>query len=244
MAADTLIELKNEWHFSRQFMPEDVKEHCDCVVIAEEPHIRQDVMELLNLTSKVEFLAEAACLEELQYKLETGIPELAVVSVNIMGKNTINTIAQLKKQFPGIAILVIATYNAPTVIQRIFMAGANGYLLQNTLFQQLGEAFLAIVAGKVYLHNALFSLLIGSIFIPENNPGTNDDNIIQLSDKEFEIFVLAGRGFSYDEIAQFTGFAISSVMAYIKNIRIHFGFGRTCLLIEYATKWVIKNLLQ
>lgn len=238
MVAEHFLKDRVNLRFSRQFMPIPVKQKYGCIIVGEDAVFRVKIVKYLNSINGIKVLTEGALVSHISEKLDSMIPDLAVINVKLGGQISFNEIRQLKEQYPKVLILVIAEYTIPKLVKRILLSGANGYLRSPAIPAQLGKAIKALLAGKVYLDIDLANSILENVFVLHNIPPITKKGIDQFSEKEFSIFLLTAQGKNCREIAEVSGFSLSTVQSYIKKIRSYLGLKKNSQVKQYAADWM------
>jgi DNA-binding NarL/FixJ family response regulator len=75
-------------------------------------------------------------------------PDVTLMDLQMPEMNGIDALIAIRNEFPAAKIIVLTTYKNDTHIVRALKAGAQGYLLKNTLHKELLETIRGIYAGK------------------------------------------------------------------------------------------------
>lgn len=74
-------------------------------------------------------------------------------------QDSLAAISHLRRLYPTTAIIVLGDYTAPSLVNRAFEQGANGYMLAMPLKQQLNDALDSVCKGEHVLDKQLQHLL-------------------------------------------------------------------------------------
>lgn len=84
-------------------------------------------------------------------KVELIQPELIFMDINLPGSlNGIDLTRIIKSNYPNIKIMMLSIHTEPSMIDRAFLEGADGYLTKNSPIQEIKEAIEEIKLGKKY----------------------------------------------------------------------------------------------
>src|SRR5439155_5935914 len=86
-------------------------------------------------------------------------PDIAVVDVAMKELNGIEATAQILKQSPHTAVLILSMYSDERYVIRAVKAGARGYLLKNSAGDELVRAIHLVQRGM-----AFFSPAVAKVF--------------------------------------------------------------------------------
>jgi DNA-binding NarL/FixJ family response regulator len=125
------------------------------LILADAPVLRRGLVGMVNETaglqavgapgepSRALTLAETARPDAVIVELGSGLVELGTGRAA-----TLNACRDLRRRYPQIAIVAVATSENPAVVNEALAAGVRGYLLMNTSPTLLGWAVLAARAGR------------------------------------------------------------------------------------------------
>lgn len=89
--------------------------------------------------------------DDVMSKLEALMPELIFMDINLPGKlNGIELTALIKSKYPHIKILILSIHTEPTLIDKAFFVGADGYMTKNSPVNEIKEAIQKIKEGQIY----------------------------------------------------------------------------------------------
>ena len=119
-------------------------------------------------------------------------PDLVVAALNLRRSTGIALIKNLNAIDPKLRILVLSIHEESLYAQRCLRAGARGYLMKEEATEKVLLAIRRILAGQVYLSEAMQSKLF-------RTSGKQSANVVtspleRLSDRELDIFRLLGGG--------------------------------------------------
>jgi DNA-binding NarL/FixJ family response regulator len=141
-------------------------------------------------------VCEAANGIELIAKIATAseLPHICVLDVFMAPLNGFETVKEIKKRWPGIAVLVLTTFEDEFVVARMMKAGANGYLLKSSAEAELKEALRAVHTDGFAFSDWFTMELLSRLH--------NESNIlINLSEKEKHVLHWCCSDLTYEEIA-------------------------------------------
>jgi len=161
------------------------------------------------------------------YILQTQPVDILIADLSMPGPWGIETIKQLKEQFPNLKILVLSMHPEHLYAVRCLRAGASGYLNKEGNLDQLQQALETIAANQPFLTPKVQQLLLAASQTTE--PHHN------LSDREFEIFLQLAQGKSTGEIAQSTQLSVKTVSTYRRRVLDKLGLQTNADIIKYAS---------
>jgi two-component system, NarL family, invasion response regulator UvrY len=94
--------------------------------------------------------AEASDGNKAIEKLRQERIDCVVLDLNMPGKNGIETLGDIKREWPTLPVLILSMHSADQYASRMIRAGAAGYLSKESAASDLIKAIGDVVAGKVY----------------------------------------------------------------------------------------------
>lgn len=184
-------------------------------IVEDNQEICTGISSLLNLTEGYECVAAFSNAEDAIITIPTIQPDVALIDINLPGKNGIELIGELKPLNPNIQFVVFTVFEDTDRIFAALKAGASGYLLKSSSPQKIIEAIAEVNQGGSPMSGSIARKVI-STFYP--TPQANDENSPKLSTREHEILTLLSKGFRYKEIADKLNISTETVRTHIRNI--------------------------
>lgn len=88
----------------------------------------------------IEIVGMSDSAEDLEQRIEEHRPEVVVMDISMPGRNPVDAMREAKGQYPSVRFLVSSSYDDPGMIERVFQAGANGYLVKGSAFEELADS--------------------------------------------------------------------------------------------------------
>ena len=109
---------------------------------------RAGLRALLSHDPSVDVVGEAANGRDAVRIVGTLSPQLVLMDIMMPGTTGIDAIAEIKRRYPKVRILVLSLHNAEEYVHESFRAGADGYLLKDSTYDELRVAIRSVLAGK------------------------------------------------------------------------------------------------
>ena len=183
-------------------------------IVEDDEEIRKGIVNFLS--KQPTFFCELAVgsVEELLATITPkNTPEVLIMDLGLPGMSGIEGITFIKNRYPTIDIVVFSVYNDPQKIFDSLRAGATGYLLKNTPFEEIKEGIELLAKG-----GSPMSPQIARKVIDFFKPTKKIQKPSTLSEKEREVVVALVDGLSYKLIADRLGVSIETVRFHIKSI--------------------------
>lgn len=151
---------------------------------------------------------------------------MAVVDLHLGHDLGVDLIAQLHQSHAQVPLLVLTSVDAPNEALRAIRAGAQGYVLKNTVDKELSRAVEQLRAGGSPINPGIAFQLLSEFRAAESvEPETSssmDDALsalsTKLSQRETEVLKLVARGYADKEVAARLGISPSTVDTHVRAI--------------------------
>jgi DNA-binding NarL/FixJ family response regulator len=118
------------------------------LLLADAPVLRRGLVSMINETAGMQSVGTPGELRRALTLVESARPDAVVVELGSGRAATLNACRDLRRRFPRVAIVALATSDDPAVVNEALAAGVRGYLMINTSPTLLGWAILAARAGR------------------------------------------------------------------------------------------------
>jgi two-component system invasion response regulator UvrY len=206
------------------------------VLVDDHAVVRAGVKRLLEQEPLFEVIGEAESGEK-GYQLFGALkPDVMVMDLSMPGMGGLEAIRRIMMRHEKAKILVLSMHEDLSFANQALKLGAKGYLIKNTLGDDLVKAIETISRGEVFLSDEIAKKIAVSSVEGDQDP------IHDLSAREFEIFRLLAEGIEVDAIATTLNISSKTVSNYQTMIKQKLNINTPIELIRYAIKvGVIKN---
>ena len=121
------------------------------LAVDDHPVVRQGIAGLVGIQSDMVLVGEAANERDAIQQFRVHYPDVTLMDLQMPEMNGIDALIAIRNEFPDAKVIVLTTYAGDTQILRALKAGAQAYLLKNTLHKELLETIRAVHTGKKIL---------------------------------------------------------------------------------------------
>jgi two-component system response regulator DesR len=119
------------------------------VLIAEDVHmVRGALVALLKMESDIEVVAEVAGGNEIMETARSTQPDVAVIDIDLPGKDGLTAAAELHEQLPNCRTLILTSLGRPGTLRRALAAKVGGFLLKDAPPDKLASAIRDVSVGR------------------------------------------------------------------------------------------------
>lgn len=176
--------------------------------------IREGLKQLLELEGEFKVICEACDGIECIDKLETVVPDVLLLDINMPNMNGLEVLQKMKENKMKIKVLVLTVHNEVEYLLKAVDIGVNGYLLKDSESSELKKAILAVVNGENYIQPSLIPVLNSKMIDRDNDT----IKIESLTKRELEVLKNLSYGMYNKEIAEKLDISERTVKNHISNI--------------------------
>lgn len=192
--------------------------------------VRQGIRALLERADDVQVVAEAADgfeALELAYSLR---PDVLVLDVGMPRLNGTQALERLGKVSAATRVVMLSMYSDEALVRQALRSGALGYLLKNSIKEELILAVRAAARGDVYL-SPVVSTVLEDGFLDQAQPGGPLD---VLTAREREVMKLIAEGQTNTGIARLLHISVKTVEKHRAHLLSKLNVHDTAALVRLA----------
>jgi two-component system invasion response regulator UvrY len=198
------------------------------VLVDDHAVVREGYRRLLERTSDIAVIAEAANGDEAYRLICEHKPDVAVLDISLPGLGGIEVTRRVIARLPQQKILIFSMHEDTVFSSRALQAGARGYVTKSAAPEALIEAVRLVAAGKLYISQEMAQELAVQMIPGREKP------IDALSAREFEVFRLLVGGHTLQEISEIMHLSYKTVANYQSSIRQKLDVSNTAQVVRIA----------
>lgn len=180
--------------------------------------IRQGLKALLELESDLDIIGEAENGKLALEAIAQFHPDVVLMDVRMPIMDGVAATQEIQKNFPGVKVLVLTTFDDDEYVKTALQHGAMGYLLKDTPSEELAVAIRAVHKGYTQLGPGIVKKLLTRFQVTPNQTPPTPDNLTELTPREKEVLRLIATGASNREIAHELYISEGTVKNHVTNI--------------------------
>lgn len=204
------------------------------LLVDDHPLVREWLTQLIHQQPDLVVCGETGNAPEALAAIAAERADLAIVDLNLANSSGIELIKNLKELHPQVPVLVLSMHDESLYAERVFRAGARGYVNKRETAQKVIEAIRRVLAGKMFISEKVAELLAGRAL-----RGTSGGRpaIETLSDRELEVFDKLGQGIGTRQIAEDLRVSVKTVQEYCARIKDKLQLNNATELLREAVRW-------
>lgn len=205
------------------------------LIVDDHPVVRRGLQQLVDAERDLTTCGEAGNAQEAMEQVEALQPDLVLADLSLEGTSGLELTRQLGARWPDLPVIIISLHDERLYARRALDAGARGYVMKRASDDQIVEAIRGVLQGDVVVSDEVREQLEDGRTV--RLPGDEQATLDQLSDREFQVFQLLGRGFAPRHIAEQLSVSVKTVEVYRQRLKEKLGIGSAALLTRYAVQW-------
>ena len=203
------------------------------ILLVEDHHImRRGLASLLKAEIGAEILGEAGDGVSAIESLETLYPDAIIMDISLPRLNGLEATRRIKQKYPRIPVLILSMYNNPRFVYQALKAGAFGYILKDSLVEELIQALQKAIRGEIFISKMIEEVDVEA-FPTEMQP-VGVSPFERLSTRECEVLQLLAEGKTVAEIASELVISTNTVYTHQSNIKNKLGLHNRNAIVRYA----------
>jgi len=187
--------------------------------------VRRGVHDLLDAEPDLEVVGEAGTVRQALARVPALRPDVAVLDVRLPDGDGVTTCRELRSRLPGLACLMLTSFDDEEALLDAIMAGASGYVLKQISGTDLVTAVRTVAAGQSLLDAGATARLMARMR-GETAHDEQPQALASLTEREHEILALVGEGLTNREIGQRLYLAEKTVKNHISRLLAKLGVER------------------
>jgi two-component system, NarL family, response regulator NreC len=195
---------------------------------------------LVEKESGLEVIAEASTGMEAIQLVQEHSPEMVVMDVAMPILNGIEATRRLVAENPGLKIIALSMHSDRRFVIEMLRAGAKGFVLKHSAFEELVIAIGKVSKGNTYLSSGIVDVVVNDYV--RNLAGTDSPAYNQLTNRERQVLKLLAEGKSVKEIGFVLNVSGKTVETHRINLKEKLGIESLAELTKFAIREGITTL--
>jgi DNA-binding NarL/FixJ family response regulator len=206
------------------------------VVIADDHNlVREGICRLIESVDGIEVIGEAATGREAVDLVASLKPEVVIMDIGMPRLDGGQATEQILSLGLPTQVVILSMYSDPVLAQQLLRQGAKGYLLKDSLAEELPLAIRAAFNGKMYLSPAISDSVLTKLMNPQTEEIPDDLGDL-LTPREREVLQLVAEGYTNRAIAEELTISVKTVEKHRANVMSKLDASDLPTLIRTAMK--------
>ncbi|ABY30067.1 response regulator transcription factor [Methylorubrum extorquens] len=202
------------------------------VVLADDhPVFRHGVTSLIADSGEIVVVASVETGAAAYRAIVQHEPDVAILDINMPEMNGVTVLRHLARTGTRTQAIMLSVYESRVYIDQAFEAGARGYVLKRSAFQNIASAVRAVHAGGIYLDPALPERTA-----PHRRLSSSVDEAAcsTLSERERDILRFVAFGFTSKEVADRLGATPKAIETQKARACTKLGLASRAQIVQFA----------
>jgi DNA-binding NarL/FixJ family response regulator len=196
--------------------------------------VRQGFRLILGQQPDMEVVAEARHGREAVRLAGELRPDLVIMDIAMPQLNGVEATRQILENLPGCNVLILSMHKDAVYVRETLRAGARGYLLKDSIDEDLLKAVRAVAGGSGFLSPEVSATVL-------DDYQQTEDPFDRLTAREREVLQMLAEGKVAKEVATALDVSVYTVDAHRGRIMKKLGLSSSTELVRFAMR---KGLIQ
>jgi DNA-binding NarL/FixJ family response regulator len=193
-------------------------------LVEDDASVRERFARVIAGNPQLQLLHAAANAQQMLDWLADNAADVLLVDLGLPDRPGLDVISHCRQVQPACQVMVISIFGDEANMLRAFECGARGYLLKDGNEDDLAAHVLNLHGGgspmsPIIARQLLVRWQTGAATPAQPASPARPQPLAQpLSGKESQVLDLVARGFTYQEVAQHLGVAVTTVQTHVRNI--------------------------
>ena len=161
-------------------------------------------------------------------------PDVVIMDISMPDLNGIDATRRINSDYPDVKIIALSMHYEKQFVSEIFKAGASGYLIKDSAFDELEHAIRVVMDGKTYMNPQIANLVIESL-VSQSAP-SNRQPFSLLTERESEVLQLISEGKSTKQVAVDLNVSAKTVESHRRQAMGKLNIRNVAELTKYAIR--------
>jgi two-component system, NarL family, invasion response regulator UvrY len=199
------------------------------LLVDDHPIVRHGIKQVLTDAFHPAVVGEATTAEEGLSEIRNTEWDVTVLDLTLPGTSGLDLLKELRRERPGMPVLVLSMHPADQFARRAINAGAAGYVTKDSAPGELVRAVGEVIAGRRYL-NAVGVKELEGRYQPDANQRPHET----LSDREYQVLRMIASGLTVSQIAARLSLSVKTISTYRARVLEKMSMKTTAELMHYA----------
>jgi DNA-binding NarL/FixJ family response regulator len=201
------------------------------VLIADDHQIlREGLRSLLQNEPDIEVLGEAKTGHEAVSQTMALHPDVVIMDVAMPDLSGMEATRQIVAEAPSAKVVALSMHSDRRFVNGMLTAGARGYLLKDSAFDELALSIRRVMQGEVFLGTGITGLVVDQLMSDRSKRKR------ALTQRETEVLQLLASGKSTADIAQSLELSVKTVETHRRQVMHKLELHSVAELTKYAIR--------
>ena len=205
-------------------------------IVEDHPIFLDGISQLINRENDMFVSGGCENAGECLKTIKDGLPDLIIIDITLKDSCGIELTKEIKKKYPTLPILILSMHEKLIFADRVLKARARGYIKKREDTIKVIDAIRKVLQGKIYISDTMVDHFLERSITGGQN--FNSSPVETLSEREFEVFNLIGKGMTNRAIAEVLSVSTNTISTYRERIKEKLNLQNNAELNRYAMQWI------
>jgi DNA-binding NarL/FixJ family response regulator len=211
---------------------------CRVLLVDDHPIVRQGLALLINREPDLDVCGEADDAHSAFKAIAALQPDMVVLDISMSGPDGLDVLKEIRSNTSSLPVLILSMHDESIYAERAMRAGANGYIMKQEATEKVLVAIRRILQGEVYLSDRLTNAMLQQYV--RGGAGTKSSPLLNLTDRELEVYRLIGAGHGTRQIADELHLSVKTIESYQAHIKEKLALRNARELVQHAIEWTVN----
>jgi two-component system invasion response regulator UvrY len=201
------------------------------LIVDDHAIVREGLKQILAEVGDIEVAGEADCSSRALQMARREPWDMVLMDISMPDRSGLETLELLKKEHPGIKVLMLSMYRETQYAVRALKTGAAGYLNKQSAPNQLVDAIRLVASGKKYISAEVAQELASQV--SGERDGLPHEG---LSNREYQTLCMIASGLPVSAIAEKLVLSVKTISMYRARLLKKMQLKNNAELTHYAIK--------
>jgi DNA-binding NarL/FixJ family response regulator len=202
--------------------------------------IRDGLRALIEKEANMEVVAEACDGRTAVHTAKKLMPHIIIIDISMPDLNGIEATRQIMSHAPDTKIIALSMHADRRFVMNMLEAGAAGYLLKDSAFEELTMAIKTVLSGKTYLSPAIAGVVVEDAM--RHSTQKNSQARVELTAREREVLQLLAEGHTTKRIATQLSVSVKTIETHRHKVMEKLDTYSVAELTKYAVREGLTSL--
>lgn len=192
-------------------------------IVDDHPLMVEGLKTLIENSGVAVMIDSAGTGKSCMKKLQLSQPDVLLMDIHLPDINGIDLCKEVHTCWPNMAIIALTSFGEYTYVRKMLENGAKGYLLKNSLPEEIIEGIETVNKGEQFLCHEIDLLM-----------RKQTERHIFLTPRETDLLRLIVKGYTNHEIANELFLGFETINSYRKNLMFKLNARNTAVLVKMA----------
>lgn len=189
------------------------------VVVDDDTLVRDGIAAILDAQPGINVSGRGSNGREAIALCQELSPDVVLLDIQMPGVNGLDALAQIRRSTPDVAVVMLTTFDTGTYIDQALRAGAAGFLLKNSAYEDLVAGVRAARDGHTTLSPSVTEHVVAGYLAARTPPDPEDlARVAALTAREREILDHIATGASNTQIAAALHLSEHTVKTHVSHV--------------------------